>query len=238
MPPTPSALAARSTATLFRISASSAVAVDKIRCVPTAVASKPEVRDHPVSCPVARVCVLRGSRLMRFRGLRLGDGNMTSGRNRACRARPGFAVLRARYPQCLRLTTCALEGGRMKIVPIALVVVMFAALVAGASARSDRAPVLLCISSQSYEEGQLSTPERSPLVPVTPGNRAASISSRASRSIPHAEAARQRWVAPGYLTGACCGSATTAGRLLSSRSARPLDHSIARRHAHRAPRIR
>ena len=132
----------------------------------------------------------------------------------------------------------ALEGELMKIVPIALVFGTFAALVAGASATSDRAPVLLCISSQSTRRGNSRRQSGAAPCARDPRNRAASFLHGRHHRSAHAKAARRRWVAPCYLTGAGCGSATTAGRLLSSRSARALDHSIARNHAHRAPRIR
>jgi hypothetical protein len=49
----------------------------------------------------------------------------------------------------------------MKFLVVVIVSGAFAVLVAGAAAKSDRPGVLLCISSQSYENGQLSTPNLS-----------------------------------------------------------------------------
>lgn len=49
----------------------------------------------------------------------------------------------------------------MRILIVVIVAAAFAVLVAGAGAESDRPGVLLCISSQSYENGQLSPPKLS-----------------------------------------------------------------------------
>lgn len=49
----------------------------------------------------------------------------------------------------------------MKFLVVVVVTGVFAVLVAGAVAESDRPGVLLCISSQDYENGHLSSPNLS-----------------------------------------------------------------------------
>jgi hypothetical protein len=48
----------------------------------------------------------------------------------------------------------------MKVLVVMVAAVVFAVLVAGASAQSERPSVLLCISAQTYEGGNLSTADQ------------------------------------------------------------------------------